>query len=172
LASSLPSASRYPALANATIGAKQTAHADAELFDLGEKILVTAAEGLHSSALHDVAEKAIGDWKQQNPAPKTAKAIARWRKRYAAASRACGLDKADARWSADCHRISELVEEMRDFVVSTNDGVEIKKAIVASYEDDHVVSLDIEEMISESIRRDLRHLKRIGAAEVGKAVQS
>jgi hypothetical protein len=61
---------------------------------------------------------------------------------------------------------------MRDFVVSTNDGVEIKKAIVASYEDDHVVSLDIEEMISESIRRDLRHLKRIGAAEVGKAVQS
>jgi hypothetical protein len=37
------------------------------LFDLGEKILVTAAEGLHSSALHDVAEKAIGDWKQQNP---------------------------------------------------------------------------------------------------------
>jgi hypothetical protein len=160
------------AIANAAIGAKQTAHADAELFDLGKTILVAAADGLHSSALHDVAEKAIGNWRQQNPAPKTAKAIARWRKRYAAASRACGFDKADARWTADCRRIGELVEEIGDFTVSTADGLEIKHAIIASYVDDRTVCLDIEEKISDSMQRDLKHLRRIGAVGVGKAAQS
>ena len=138
-----------PAIANAALGAKQTAHADAELFDLGEKILVAAADGLHSSALHNTAEEAVHDWRRQNPVPKTAKAIAGWKRRYAAASRACGFDKADARWSADCSRLMELTEEIGDFAVNTADGVEIKKAIIASYEDSHTIGLDFEETITE-----------------------
>jgi hypothetical protein len=62
-----------PALANAAIGAKQIAHADAELFDLGEKILTTAADALLSSRLHDDAEEIIHAWQQQNPGDRTRK---------------------------------------------------------------------------------------------------
>jgi hypothetical protein len=161
-----------PALANAAIGAKQTAHADAELFDLGEKILVAAADSLLSCPPRNRTERAIIDWRQQNPMPKTAKAIARWKRRHAAANRACGHDKAEARWTADGDRVFELTEEIGDFAVSTADGMEIKKAIIASYENDPTVDLDFEGKISDSIRRDLKHLKRIGAAAAGKAVRS
>jgi hypothetical protein len=161
-----------PALANAAIGAKQAAHADAELFDLGEKILATAADALLSSRLHDDAEEIIHAWQQQNPAPKTAKALAGWKRRYAAANRACGFDKADAKWSGHCFKLTRLTEEIGDYAVNTADGVEIKKAIIASYKDSHTVGLDYEEKITESIRRDLKHLKRIGAAKAGKAAQS
>jgi hypothetical protein len=116
-----------PALANAAIGAKQIAHADAELFDLGEKILAAAADAMHSSQHHNEAEEAIGDWRKQNPMPKTAKALARWKRRYAAASRACGFDKADAKWSGDCFKLMKLTEEIGDFAVNTADGIEIKE---------------------------------------------
>ena len=161
-----------PALANAVIGAKQIAHADAELFDLGEKILTTAADALLSSRLHDDAETIIHAWRQQNPAPKTAKALARWKRRYTAANRACGYDKADAKWSGHCFELMKLTEEIGDYAVNTADGIEIKEAIIASYKDSHTIGLDFEEKITESIRRDLKHLKRIGAVIVGKAAQS
>jgi hypothetical protein len=158
-----------PALANAVIGAKQTAHPDAGLFDLGERILATAAEACAASVSHNEVEEIVGTWREQHPAPKTAKALARWRRQYAVVRRKCRYQEAEAKWSSGCDEIMELTEEIADFFVSTTDGIEIKKAVIASYENDRTVCLDIEDKITESIRRDLKHLKRIGARE---AVQS
>jgi hypothetical protein len=154
-----------PAIANATIGAKVAAHADAVLFDLGEKILTTATDVCRAHWPHNQAEEAMIAWRKKNPAPNGTKALAKWKGREATAKRECGLDTAEAKWDAACSELSDLREEIADFVVSTSDGLEIKKSIVASYEDSRIVSIDsLEHDIVVSMQRDLKHLRRMKSA--------
>jgi hypothetical protein len=46
----------------------------------------------------------------------------------------------------------------------TADGAEIKRLLVAGYKDNLMVGLDFEDLIADSIRRDLKHLQRMKSA--------
>jgi hypothetical protein len=153
-----------PALSNAATEAKQTEHADADLFVLGNKIITAARDACYASPRHDKAEAVEFDWRSQNPQPDDESAFSKWCEQLSAVKLECQYDEATAAWDDACHVIFRLTAEIADYVASSADGVEIKRLIVASYEDSSTVSLDVGEVITDSIRRDLKHLQRMKSA--------
>jgi hypothetical protein len=152
------------ALSNATAAAKQTEHADADLFDLGNKIITAARDACYASPRHDKAEEAEASWQSQNPQPDDESAFSKWCEQLSAVKLECQYDEATAAWNDACDAIFRLTAEIADYVAGSADGVEIKRLIVASYQDSSTVSLDVEDAITDSIRRDLKHVQRMRSA--------
>jgi hypothetical protein len=91
-----------PALSNATTAAKQTEHADADLFVLGNKIITAASDACYASPRHDKAEEAEASWLSQNPQPDDESAFSKWCEQLSAVKLECQYDEATELASEIC----------------------------------------------------------------------
>lgn len=148
------------ALANSASAARETSHADAELFELGEKILRAAEVSKSRCAAFNQAEEALLGWKRKNPRPTDLRMLKAWEAIKAKVRLGCRFDEAEAEWSAATDAQRELQMRIASYSASTIDGIQIKRRIVAAYEDDKIIALDVENEIADSIDRDIARLSR------------
>jgi hypothetical protein len=152
-----------PALANASRGAAETGHPDAELFQLGLKILTLANEAKSAGGPFNQVEEAVMWWRRENPRPKDPSLGIVWERREAVVKRECGYEQADARWSKAIAEMYDVRLDIAEWVSNSVDAILIKTHLLQSYKDDKIISIDFEEKIERSIDRDLRHLARVKA---------
>jgi hypothetical protein len=137
-------------------------NAEAELVALEAKIMAVARDAEASAKSHNRVEKLLIAWSNANPCPKDSAGIALWRDRIGAVKRASGFDDAEIKWDDDCSALSSLTQEIADVPATTMAAITIKRRI-ARYKTRHV-GLDGDGEITDSIKRDLRRMRKALAA--------
>jgi hypothetical protein len=151
-----------PALTNATRAAKNTNHADAELFDLMERLLQATRNAKPLGEAQEEADKLDCDERRVDALVKLVMEkcpdpLKVWEQRKAAAREL--FDARDATWAAALDVCQDLRNMVADYRAVTIDGILIKKRSIAAYRHDKVVDVDdSDDTISNSIDLDLRRL--------------
>jgi hypothetical protein len=84
-----------------------------------------------------------------------------WNERKKVAEADCRLDELNDKFSAHCSELWDLAEEISDIPALNIEGVKIKRRI-ARYRTG-TIELDTEDMITDSIKRDLRLQRKLAA---------